>query len=147
MYKNIQDTYHEFSCGQNSQTGFNVISNIYSFWKASFCHIPIRITYFWHKICVTWLHLHWAVFTFCICNTCNYCRSLVFKLQLMNTEAERCKLYAEEYLRDFQTQYALIVVELGNVNREIQNCVELVDELIEQLVPFLTDPLLIAYFR
>uniref|UniRef100_A0A915HKV9 LIN-9 C-terminal domain-containing protein n=1 Tax=Romanomermis culicivorax TaxID=13658 RepID=A0A915HKV9_ROMCU len=70
-----------------------------------------------------------------------YKRCLLVQLQQMNSEAERIHLYAENYVHEFQHQYAKIIIDLDQINKRIDAAKTEVEDFANKLVPHLSDPL------
>lgn len=66
-------------------------------------------------------------------------KSFILQLQEMNGEAERIHLYSENYLREFQEQYAKIIIELESLNKQLNTYLNGIQEYYSSLLPYLTE--------
>lgn len=65
----------------------------------------------------------------------NIKRESVSKLNNMNTEAERMKANNEPYTKDFQTQYAMLILDLEKLNKDLMDYLNSVQRYCEEFAP------------
>lgn len=65
----------------------------------------------------------------------NIKRESVSKLNAMNTEAERMKANNEPYTKDFQTNYAMLILDLEKLNKDLMDYLSSVQRYCEEFAP------------
>lgn len=65
----------------------------------------------------------------------NVKREFVAKLNALNTEAEKLRANNEPITRDYQTNYAILVLDLDKLNKDLSDYLNGVQRYCEDLVP------------
>lgn len=65
----------------------------------------------------------------------NVKREFVAKLNNMNTEAEKLRANSEPITREFQTNYAILVLDLDKLNKDLSDYLNGVQRYCEEMLP------------